>query len=53
MSICFQFPTIDYYPTPIFTMEFEDKQKPDLKDEDILTVDQIIELKNYLTFKQL
>lgn len=53
MSIYFQFPAIDDYPTPVFSIEFEDKQKTDLKDENSLTVDQIIELKNYLTFKQL
>lgn len=53
MSIYFQFPAIDDYPNPIFSIKYEDKKKLSIIEDDDLTVDEVEELKNYLTFKQL
>jgi len=53
MSIYFQFPAIDDYPNLNYSTKNDVENEQNLKDEDILSVDQIIELKNYLTFKQL
>lgn len=53
MSIYFQYPTIDEYPNFIYPIKKELNDRLNPEDEDSLSAQQILELKDYLTFKQL
>ncbi|WP_165825355.1 hypothetical protein [Pedobacter yonginense] len=52
MSLYFQFPAIDDYPNLNHQSINETETDLNFKEEDQLSVEQIAELKNYLTFKQ-
>ncbi|WP_293789970.1 hypothetical protein [uncultured Pedobacter sp.] len=52
MSIYFQYPAIDEYPSLIYPLR-PDVEKSETKDEDKLSKEQILELRDYLTLKQL
>ncbi|WP_316803459.1 hypothetical protein [Pedobacter nototheniae] len=53
MSIYFQYPAIDEYPNFIYPLTSEEKKELAQDDKDTLNKDQIVELKDYLTLKQL
>ncbi|NII82872.1 hypothetical protein H9N25_09280 [Pedobacter riviphilus] len=53
MSIYFQYPAIDEYPKLIYPLQTETDEPSFAKDEDSLNKDQILELSDYLTLKQL
>ncbi|WP_157255497.1 hypothetical protein [Pedobacter sp. Leaf216] len=53
MSIYFQYPAISEYPNQIFPLNSEKEDHQILRDEDSLIKDQILELRDYLSLKQL
>lgn len=53
MSIYFQYPAIDEYPNLIYPLTSDEKKELIPDDKDTLNKDQIAELKDYLTLKQL
>ncbi|MEH3115311.1 hypothetical protein [Pedobacter terrae] len=53
MSIYFQYPAIDEYPQLIYPLQTEVEKLTNTKDEDSLNKEQILELSDYLTLKQL
>lgn len=53
MSIYFQYPAIDEYPKLIYPLETEAEKLTSTRDEDSLNKEQIFELSDYLTLKQL
>ncbi|WP_343521812.1 hypothetical protein [Pedobacter sp.] len=53
MSIYFQYPTIDEYQTLPYPAKEEKEVYEYIKDEDRIIKEQFLELKDYLTLKQI
>lgn len=53
MSIYFQYPAIDEYPQLIYPLQIEVEKSIIAEDEDSLNKEQIVELSDYLSLKQL
>jgi len=53
MSIYFQYPAIDDYPPVIYPLQTEVGKLVVREDEDSLNKEQILELSDYLSLKQL
>ena len=53
MSIYFQYPAIDEYSKLIYPLQTETEEPAFVKDEDSANKEQILELRDYLSLKQL
>ena len=53
MSIYFEYPAIDEYPQLIYPLQIKAEKLTATADEDSLNKEQLLELKDYLSLKQL